>query len=117
MLNPLSTLFKDITMRFTIATLATIAPLLMSACGNTVPANSEAAALSMPAATRCNAAPAQFAVGRDVNAALEGDARTRAGAKTSRILKPNQVVTMEFNAERLNLAVDDAGRVTRVNCG
>jgi hypothetical protein len=24
---------------------------------------------------------------------------------------------MEFNAERLNLSVDDAGRVTRVNCG
>ena len=104
-------------MRFTIATLAAIAPLLMSACGNTAPASSEAASPSMPAATRCNAAPAQFAVGRNVDAALEGDARTRAGAKTSRVLKPGQVVTMEFNAERLNLSVDDAGRVTRVSCG
>lgn len=104
-------------MRLTIATLAIIAPLLMSACNSTAPASSEAAAPSMPATTRCNAAPAQFAVGRNVNAALEGDARARAGAKTSRVLKPGQVVTMEFNAERLNLSVDDAGRVTRVNCG
>lgn len=104
-------------MRVPIAILAAIAPLLLSACGNTAPANSEAPAPSMPAAKRCNAAPAQFAVGRNVDAALESDARTRAGANTSRVLKPGQVVTMEFNAERLNLSVDDAGRVTRVNCG
>ncbi len=104
-------------MRLTIATLATVAPLLMSACGSTAPVSSEAGSPSMPAATRCNAAPAQFAVGRNVDAALEGDARARAGAKTSRVLRPGQVVTMEFNAERLNLSVDDAGRVTRVSCG
>jgi hypothetical protein len=104
-------------MRLIIATLATIAPLFMSACGNTTPAGSEAASASTPAITRCNAAPAQFAVGRNVDAALESDARARAGARTSRVLKPGQVVTMEFNAERLNLSVDDTGRVTRVNCG
>ncbi|MBW8721758.1 MAG: starvation-inducible protein [Polaromonas sp.] len=102
-------------MRLIIATLATMALLLMSACGSTAPAGSEAA--SAPAITRCNAAPAQFAVGRQVDAALESDARARAGARTSRVLKPDQVVTMEFNAERLNLTVDATGRVTRVNCG
>lgn len=96
-------------MRLFMTTLATVAPLFMSACAGTAPAGSEA--------TRCNAAPAQFAVGRNVDAALEGDARARAGARTSRVLKPNQVVTMEFNVERLNLSVDHAGRVTRVSCG
>ncbi|WP_369821735.1 I78 family peptidase inhibitor [Polaromonas sp. OV174] len=40
-----------------------------------------------------------------------------AGAKTVRVLRPNQVMTLEFNTERLNLAVDQTGRVTRVNCG
>lgn len=104
-------------MRLIIATLAAIALLFMSACGSTAPAGSGPASSSAPVATRCNAAPAQFAVGRNVDAALESDARTRAGARTSRVLKPGQVVTMEFNAERLNLSVDDAGRVTRVNCG
>lgn len=104
-------------MRLPIATLAIIAPLVMSACGSTTPAGSEVTSPATPAATRCNAAPAQFAVGRNVDVALEGDARARAGARTSRVLKPGQVVTMEFNAERLNLSVDNAGRVTRVSCG
>ena len=104
-------------MRLILTALAITASLLIAACGNTTPASSGAAPGSAPAATRCNAAPAQFAVGRTIDAALESDARARAGARLSRVLKPNQVVTMEFNAERLNLNVDDAGRVTRVSCG
>jgi hypothetical protein len=56
-------------------------------------------------------------MGRNADTALTNEARTSAGAKTVRVLRPNQVVTMEFNAERLNLTVDDAGRVTRVSCG
>jgi hypothetical protein len=104
-------------MRLISMALAITAPLLISACGNMAPASSGAAPASTPAASRCNAAPAQFAVGRNIDAALESDARARAGAKASRVLKPGQVVTMEFNAERLSLTVDDAGRVTRVSCG
>lgn len=103
-------------MRSTIfAALATTASLLTSACGS-APATGQAPDPA-PVSSRCNAAPAQFALGRNVDAALENEARTRAGAKTVRTLRPNQVVTMEFNAERLNLTVDDAGRVTRVSCG
>ena len=104
-------------MRLILTALAITAPLLIAACGNTTPASSGAAPAPGPASTRCNAAPAQFATGRTIDAALESDARARAGARTSRVLKPGQVVTMEFNAERLNLTVDDAGRVTRVSCG
>lgn len=92
------------------AALATTS-LLMSACAT------GQAPDPAPVAGRCNAAPAQFAMGRNADAALENEARTRAGAKTVRVLRPNQVVTMEFSAERLNLTVDDAGRVTRVSCG
>ena len=98
-----------------LAVIAATAFLLMSACG-TAPATGQA---PDPASVsnRCNAAPAQFAMGRNVDAALENEARTRAGAKAVRVLRPNQVVTMEFNAERLNLTVDGAGRVTRASCG
>lgn len=99
----------------TLAALAATNSLLMSACG-TAPAAGQAPDPA-PVSGRCNAAPAQFAMGRNVDAALENEARTRAGAKTVRVLRPNQVVTMEFNAERLNLTVDDASRVTRVSCG
>ncbi|MGH8831146.1 MAG: I78 family peptidase inhibitor [Polaromonas sp.] len=94
--------------------LAALLPLMLSAC---VSAPGTPAVEQAPSAGRCNAAPAQFAVGRNANAVLENEARTRAGARTVRVLRPNQVVTMEFNAERLNLTIDDSGRVTRVNCG
>ncbi|MFS2032471.1 I78 family peptidase inhibitor [Polaromonas sp. CT11-55] len=97
------------------ASFTAIAFLLISACSST-PATSQAPEPA-PVSSRCNAAPAQFSVGRNADAALENEARTRAGAKAVRVLRPNQVVTMEFNAERLNLTVDDAGRVTRVSCG
>jgi starvation-inducible outer membrane lipoprotein len=97
-----------------LSALAITTTLVLSAC-STTPSPSQTP--SAPVSGRCNAAPAQFAVGRNANSALENEARARAGAKTVRVLKPNQIVTMEFNAERLNLSVDDAGRVTRVACG
>lgn len=102
-------------MRLPILVALATTSLLISAC-NSTPATGQAPDPA-PVAGRCNAAPVQFAVGRNADAALENEARTRAGAKTVRVLKPNQVVTMEFNAERLNLSVDDAGRVMRVACG
>ena len=89
--------------------------LLVSACSSTPTRPAESA--PAPSGALCNAAPAQFALGRQADTSLVNDALTRAGAKTVRVLKPGQIVTMEFNAERLSLSVDDAGRVTRVSCG
>ena len=94
--------------------LALALPIALSACA-AGPAVSTPT--STPPSGACNAAPAQFAMGHNTNAALEEEARTRAGAKTVRVLKPGQMVTMEFNAERLSLTVDGVGRVTRVSCG
>lgn len=65
----------------------------------------------------CSAAGARFAVGQTLSPQLEVAARTRANAAVSRMLKPGQAVTMEFNAARLNLEVDARGRVTAVRCG
>ncbi len=67
--------------------------------------------------TGCDAAAAQFAVGQAFNAPLAEQARQRAGAETARALRPGQIVTMEFNGQRLNLDVDASERVTRVRCG
>lgn len=68
-------------------------------------------------AGECNAAPAQFAVGQAVSAQLENEARIRSGSQTVRVLRPGQMVTMEFNGKRLNLDVDASGRILRVRCG
>jgi hypothetical protein len=66
---------------------------------------------------QCNADGAKFAIGQPASAQLEAAARVRAGAERVRVLKPNQVVTMEFNGGRLNLVVDARNHVTAVRCG
>jgi hypothetical protein len=68
-------------------------------------------------ATACDDSQAQWAVGKKVTEAEVEQARKDSGAETARTLKPNQAVTMEFNANRLNLDLDDAGAVTAIRCG
>lgn len=70
-----------------------------------------------PPAPLCNADGAKFAVGQPFTPQLEAAARARSGALASRVLKPNQAVTMEFNGGRLNIDVDARNRVTGVRCG
>ena len=70
-----------------------------------------------PQQKTCDAAAAQFAVGQAWNTPLAENARQRASADSVRALRPNQMVTMEFNDSRLNLDLDAADRVTRVRCG
>lgn len=100
-------------------TLATAA--LLAACTAPAPApgGSAAAAPAAPAEPvfQCNAEGARFAVGQQVTPQLEAAARARAGAGTVRVLKPNQAVTMELSAGRLNLSVDARSRVKDVHCG
>ena len=65
----------------------------------------------------CNAAPAQGAIGKQGTSSVIEKARVASGAAMARLLHPRQVVTLEFNAERLNLVVDGNGRITAVRCG
>ena len=88
--------------------------------GCTTPAQPPAAGGSQPSPSpegACNAQGAQFAVGKTAAASLVEQARQRSGSYMARVLRPNQAVTMEFNAQRLNLDVTAAGVVTRVRCG
>ncbi|MFN9728248.1 I78 family peptidase inhibitor [Acidovorax sp.] len=68
-------------------------------------------------ATPCNAQPAQFAVGQNGTASVIELARERSGAQLARLLRPGQIITKEFNAQRLNLEVDATGRIIAVRCG
>lgn len=109
--------------------LAALAACALSACGSPpfaqapapgqvapAPAPSAPPAQS-PVAGDCNAAGAQFAVGRPFSTQLESEARQRSGAQVVRMLRPGQAVTMEFNPKRLNIDVDAVGNITRVRCG
>lgn len=96
------------------------ATALIAACAAPAPApapSAAAAPVAPPRAPLCNAEAAKFTVGQPFTQQLEAAARARAGALTSRMLKPHQVTTMEFNDGRLNIDVDARNRVTGVRCG
>ncbi|WP_024868312.1 I78 family peptidase inhibitor [Pseudoxanthomonas suwonensis] len=65
----------------------------------------------------CDASQVQGLIGQAVDDARAEQARTDAGADKVRILKPGEMVTMEFDGARLNIEVDDAGTITSVRCG
>ena len=91
------------------------AALLASACADqpTLPA-----AAAPPTLTQsCNAEPAQFAIGQAQTASLVEEVRQKSGAHMARVLRPGQVVTMEFSGDRVNIQVDAANKVTAVRCG
>ncbi|MBD9393314.1 I78 family peptidase inhibitor [Acidovorax sp. ACV01] len=93
---------------------------LLTGCANQgqppAPSGGLAAAPSAPGGL-CNAQPAQSAVGQNSTASVVESARVRSGAQMARILRPGQIITKEFDAQRLNLEVDGNGRILAVRCG
>ena len=70
-----------------------------------------------PEHVACNAAAAQGLIGRQQSPALVQEARRRTGAGAVRVLRPGQMVTMEYRADRLNIRVDTQGKVLAITCG
>ncbi|MBD8706084.1 hypothetical protein IFT47_05500 [Pseudomonas sp. CFBP 13711] len=101
-----------------------LAVALLAGCSSTSESSSqpEESVASSPASSadgyaRCDTAAVQFAVGKPASAALLDQAKAKAGAQTARVLGPNDIVTLEYRSDRLNLNTDDSGKVNRVNCG
>lgn len=90
----------------------------LAGCAATgVPAEGTSPMPPPPPGTACNADGARFAIGKAPGASVVEEARQRSGSYMARVLRPNQAVTMEFNAQRLNLELDAAGVIRRVRCG
>ncbi|MDQ0741275.1 I78 family peptidase inhibitor [Pseudomonas sp. W4I3] len=67
--------------------------------------------------SRCESKAAEFTIGQKASPQLLEQARARSGAQNARILKPNDMITLEYRSDRLNLNTDDNLVITRVNCG
>lgn len=86
--------------------------------GQRAEADAKPAAQPVPVdAAACDAVQAKWLEGKVPTEAEVEQARADSGAESVRVLKPDQMVTMEFNASRLNIDVDDAGAVISVRCG
>ena len=70
-----------------------------------------------PATQDCNAAPAQGLLGRPASPALAAEAQRLSGARVWRWLRPGQIVTMEYRADRLNIRLDARDKVEGLSCG
>lgn len=96
---------------------------LLAACTSAVdldaPRTSSSSSSSMFATGeyRCDADPAQKLVGQNHTERLEQEALSLSGSKSVRTLRPRQVITMEYNPERINLRLDERGIITSVGCG
>ena len=90
-----------------------ITALMLAGCSTQPPQSTP----PPPVEGGCNAAPAQHLIGRPSSAALAEEAQRLTGAGTWRWLRPGQIVTMEYRADRLNLHLDARDRVDRINCG
>src|SRR5690606_17539981 len=55
--------------------------------------------------------------GHHISPELEQKAKQLSGANTVRVLRPGQVITREYRADRLNLQLDSYDVVVRVHCG
>ncbi|MGN8276659.1 I78 family peptidase inhibitor [Pseudomonas sp. SMV71] len=95
---------------------ALLAAAFLSGCSSTSESTPETVA-SETGHSRCEAKAAEFAIGKQASPQLLEQARSRAGAQIARILKPNDMITLEYRSDRLNLNTDANLVVNRVNCG
>jgi len=103
-------------MPWKLASLSTVlAVVLLGGCSN-VETTSEPVA-SEAGDGRCEAKAAEFTIGKQASPQLLEQARSRSGAQVARILKPNDMITLEYRSDRLNLNTDANLVVNRVNCG
>ncbi|MEB0039854.1 MULTISPECIES: I78 family peptidase inhibitor [unclassified Pseudomonas] len=93
-----------------------VAAALLAGCG-TKPMPAQDPGVTEEGRSSCNAAAANFAVGKKASPELLEQARIKAGAWSVRLLKPDTIVTLEYRSDRLNVNADDSATITRVNCG
>ncbi|WP_260961851.1 I78 family peptidase inhibitor [Pseudomonas citri] len=104
-------------MPWKLASLGTVlAVALLSGCSSQ-PESTPGPATAETGHSRCEAKAAEFAIGKQASPQLLEQARARAGAQIARILKPNDMITLEYRSDRLNLNTDANLVVNRVNCG
>lgn len=98
---------------------ASTAALLTAACATATPEDGggNAAAPAPEAPGTCNATAVQDLVGRPNSAEVSADAQRRSGARTVRVIRPGDAVTMDYRQDRLNIELDADSKIVRFNCG
>ena len=72
---------------------------------------------SPPYTGQCDASKVSWAIGKAASADVVERIRVETGSTLARVLRPGQVVTMEYRAERVNVNVNARDAIERVTCG
>ncbi|APC14841.1 hypothetical protein BLL42_03545 [Pseudomonas frederiksbergensis] len=104
-------------MPWKLASLGTLlAAVMLAGCSSTSESAKEPVVAGVGSG-RCEAKAAEFTIGKKASPELLEQARTRSGSQTARVLRPNDMITLEYRSDRLNLNTDANLVITRVNCG
>jgi hypothetical protein len=93
--------------------------LALGACasGTSGAKQSATAGQTAPTPDTCDAGAAQSIIGQAYTDDLAERARILSGATSVRRIGAGQMMTMEFEAARLSVELDEAGKVAAVRCG
>lgn len=69
------------------------------------------------AANMCNAEAVRWAIGREPTQDVVERARVESGSNVVRVIRPGEVVTMDYRVDRLNLDVNDRNAISGARCG
>lgn len=95
---------------------------LLTACSAmNGPAASRDAAPPPPQVTAtdngCGASRLQDWVGQRFDAALGETLQARSGAEALRVMRPGEAHTLDYRPDRLNVHLDEQGRIEALDCG
>ena len=99
-------------------TIGLLATVILAGCANsTVPEDAPRPSTMQETKNDCDASHLQSHVGQPHSEALEQTLSHQSQAKRLRVIKPSQGYTMDYRSDRLNIYVDDAGRIKQLSCG
>lgn len=79
--------------------------------------NAEANPATPEVSGGCDASKLDYAIGKTLDAALETKLKQEAQASVVRVAPHDGAITMDYSPERLNLFIDQARKIIRINCG
>jgi hypothetical protein len=89
--------------------------LSLSACAAVPPAHTGGPL--PPSVMQCDASGAGWAIGQPPTADIVERVRVDTHSRIARVIRPGQVVTMEFSGERVNVNVNEREAIVGVTCG
>lgn len=91
-------------------------PSAGSSAGESYSGGSQPAA-GTPDDIMCDSTPVLSLVGQTLTPDLAETARKRSHSVITRVLRPGEVMTMEYNPARLNIILDNQDKVITIHCG